>query len=192
MTARTHDLAAITLLSVAFLSRPIQTLTLSTAIVAVVANLIGGITPDIDQPTAPFWRNLPILKFFGRYFDNLVGGHRFLTHSILGLALFGFLAHWLLVFIHPIMPGVDIGLVWWAFMLGMVSHLIMDSFTKEGVPWFLPMPFKIGFPPVRKLRVTTGKKFESFIVFPVLLGFDALLFAANYQQILTIMHRYVV
>jgi LexA-binding, inner membrane-associated putative hydrolase len=112
MTARTHDLAAITALGVIFLIEPSRPLRLSTAIICVIANLIGGITPDIDQPTAPLWRNLPVGRFFGRTFDKLLGGHRFLTHSILGLALFGFAAHWLLIFLHPIMGQINIGLVW--------------------------------------------------------------------------------
>ena len=60
MTARTHDLAAFTALSIIFIAMPTQSFTLATVIVAILANLIGGITPDIDQPTAPFWRNLPV------------------------------------------------------------------------------------------------------------------------------------
>src|SRR5580704_10243231 len=103
MTGRTHDLAAITALGVIVLTQPARTMTLATAIVAVFANLIGGITPDIDQPTAPLWRNLPVGKFFGDIFDKLSGGHRFVTHSLLGLAIFGFAVHWLLLFLRPLL-----------------------------------------------------------------------------------------
>src|SRR5579859_4229935 len=117
MIARTHDLAAITALGAVVIIEPIRTITLATAIIAIFANLIGGITPDIDQPTAPLWKNLPVGKIFGKVFDRLSGGHRFLTHSILGLIIFGFLVHFLLVFLSPIMRNVDIGLVWWAFMI---------------------------------------------------------------------------
>src|SRR5476651_1804457 len=105
MTARTHDLAAITALGALVFFEPLRTFTLATALVAVLANQLGGIVPDIDQPTAPFWRNLPIGGFFGRVIDKTLGGHRFLTHSLLGLALFGFLSHWLLVFLQPILHG---------------------------------------------------------------------------------------
>src|SRR5207302_11510467 len=118
-------LAAITALGVVVLSQPVRTVSLATAIVAIFANLVGGIVPDVDQPTAPFWRNLPVGKYFGWVFGVLTNGHRFLTHSILGLALFGFAAHWLLVVLHPIMSSVNIDLLWWAFMIGMVSHLVM-------------------------------------------------------------------
>lgn len=191
MTGRTHDLAAITTFGIVVLAQPIRTVSLATAIVAVFANLIGGITPDIDQPTAPFWRNLPVGKYFGRIFDKLLGGHRFLTHSLLGLVLFGFLAHWLLVFLQPIMHNVDIDLVWWSFMIGMISHLVMDSFTKEGVPWLLPIPIKFGVPPLKKLRITTGHFAENWLVFPGLLALNATLYFANYHKLLLILHQHL-
>lgn len=184
-------MAAITALGVVILSQPVRTVSLATAIVAVFANLIGGITPDIDQPTAPLWRNLPVGKFFGKIFDKLLGGHRFLTHSILGLALFGYLSHWLLVFLHPIMLPVNNGLVWWAFMIGMVSHLVMDTFTKEGVPWLLPIPIKFGVPPLKDLRITTGKAFETFGVFPLLIVFNAVWYHAHYQQLLNLLRHHI-
>lgn len=189
MTGRTHDLAAVTALFAVYLANPIEPLRLSTVIIAVLANLIGGIAPDIDQPTAPFWRNLPIGNIFGRTFGRLSGGHRFLTHSLLGVGLLGFDAHWLLIFLGPILGHVDTGYVWWAFMIGVGSHLILDTFTKEGVPWLLPIPIKFGIPPIRKLRVTTGKAAEVLLVFPGLILINAYLFASHYQQILEIMRR---
>lgn len=192
MTARTHDLAAITALGVIVLVTPLGTITLSTAVIGVFANLVGGITPDIDQPTAPLWRNLPVGKYLGRIFDTLLGGHRFLSHSILGLALFGLIAHWLLVFFHPVMPRVNIGFVWWAFMIGMLSHLVMDTLTKEGVPWLLPIPVKFGLPPLKTFRITTGKAVENFIVFPLLLVFNAVWYTNHYQQLLELLKHRVV
>jgi inner membrane protein len=192
MTARTHDLAAITALGIVVLVQPLRTVTLATAIIAVFANLVGGITPDIDQPTAPLWRNLPVGGFFGRIFDKLLGGHRFISHSLLGLAIFGFAAHWLLLFLHPIMGSVNIGLVWWAFMIGMLSHLVMDTLTKEGVPWLLPIPVKWGLPPLKAFRITTGKAVETWGVFPALLVFNAGLYYANYHKLLDFIHHHIV
>ena len=192
MTARTHDIAAITSLGVIFVLVPIQAITLSTFIVAIFANLIGGITPDIDQPTAPLWRNLPIGKYLGKIFDKLLGGHRFITHSILGLVLFGFLFHFLLVFLHPIMPSVNIGFVWWAFMIGMFSHLVMDTLTKEGVPWLLPIPIKLGLPPLKEWRITTGSWVETFVVFPIILVFNAIFYSHHYDQLLYLIHNKII
>ena len=192
MTARTHDVAAITALGVVVLVQPLRTVTLATAIVCVFANLIGGITPDIDQPTAPLWRNLPVGKYIGKVFDKFLGGHRFISHSILGLVIFGYLSHLLLMFLHPIMHSVNDGLVWWAFMIGMLSHLVMDTLTKEGVPWLLPIPIKFGFPPLKSLRITTGKAVETLGVFPLLLAFNACWYYLHYHEILALLHHHIV
>ncbi len=190
MTARTHDLAAITALGLtAMILLPAGQLTLSTVLVALLANQIGGIVPDIDQPTAPFWRNLPVGHIFGKVFDTLIGGHRFLSHSLLGVVLFGVLANMLLHFLQPIMPHADVRLVWYAFLVGILSHLIMDTLTKEGVPWLLPLPFKFGIPPLKKFRITTGKRAEIFLIFPALLAVDVWLFASHYGVLLDAVRR---
>jgi inner membrane protein len=188
MTARTHDLAAIGALGIVVLGQPTRTVTLATALLVLLANQIGGITPDIDQPTAPFWRNLPVGGYFGKVIDKMLGGHRFFTHSLIGVALTGFLAYWLLKFLHPIMPHVNIDLVWWAFMIGVASHLIMDTFTKEGVPYLLPIPIKFGFPPIKKLRITTGKWGESLVFVLLLLGIIVLC-ATHYIKLIEVIHH---
>lgn len=191
MTARTHDLAAITALGITAALVALPSVSLSTVLVAILANQIGGIAPDIDQPTAPFWRNLPSGSFFGRIVDKLLGGHRFLSHSLVGLALFALLSNLLLHFLHPIMPHVDIQLVWYAFLIGVVSHLLMDTLTKEGVPWLLPIPIKFGFPPLKALRVTTGKHIETLVVFPGLLVLDIWLCASHYSTLVLFIHQHV-
>ncbi len=192
MTARTHDLAAITALGAIVIFWPPHAVTLSTLLVGLLANQLGGIAPDIDQPTAPLWRNLPSGHFFGRIFGKLVGGHRFISHSIVGLVLFSFLFKLLLAFLHPIMPHVDTQLVWYAFIIGMASHLVMDMLTKEGVPLLLPVPFKFGFPPVRKFRITTGKHVEVLVVFPLLLALNVWLYASHYTEIVNLLHQQLV
>ncbi len=191
MTGRTHDLAAITALGAVVFLEPSRTITLSTALIAILANQIGGIIPDIDQPTAPLWRNLPIGGTIGRGIDKLLGGHRFISHSIIGMAVFGSLAYLLLASLHPSMPHVNAGLVWWAFMIGMLSHLVMDTFTKEGVPWLLPIPVKFGFPPIKDLRVTTGKAVETFVVFPLILLVDIWFCVSHYTYLVTLIHTHI-
>jgi len=188
MKARTHDLAAITALGVIVMAQPENHLTLGTAVAALIANQLGGIAPDIDQPVAPLWRNLPIGNIFGKIAGKMLGGHRFITHSIVGLVLFGLLAKLFLTFIHPIVPTIDIELVWWAFMIGMVSHLIMDSFTKEGVPWLLPIPIKFGIPPIKHWRITTGTWREG-VFFVVLVGFDLWYCTVHYHEIIQLLHQ---
>ncbi|MDN5275883.1 MAG: Membrane protein containing transrane [Candidatus Saccharibacteria bacterium] len=188
MIARTHDLASFTALSAVFFLTVPNGLTLSTVIVALIANIIGGITPDIDQPTAPFWRNLPIGKYFGRAFGMLTGGHRFLTHSFIGVAIAAFLVWNFLRFLSPIIPTVDIFIVWISFLIGVLSHLFMDMFTKEGVPLLLPIPIKFGFPPLKRLRITTGKKLEMYIVIPLLIALNVYLYLLFYGDVVTFLH----
>jgi inner membrane protein len=191
MTGRTHDLAAFTALSVVVVMHPVPEMSLATGIAAVFANLIGGIAPDIDQPTAPFWRNLPIGHYFGRVFDRVLGGHRSVSHSLIGVFLFGFLWEALLKLLHPSFPNVSIDIVWWAFMIGFVSHLVMDSFTRDGVPWLLPIPINFGIPPFRALRVTTGQFAERFVIFPILLIANAYLYYSNYGKIIDVLHHHL-
>jgi inner membrane protein len=188
VTARTHDLAAFTAFGFIAIVQPVRTVSVATALIALIANQLGGIAPDIDQPTAPFWRNLPIGKYLGKGIDKLLGGHRFITHSILGLVLFGFGFRWLLDILHQIIPKMDIHIVWWAFMVGMISHLILDTFTKEGVPWLLPIPIKFGLPPIKRLRITTGKLAEKF-VFLILAAIDIWYCASHYPHLVNIFHH---
>lgn len=188
MTGRTHDMAAFTALGIITLTHPLPHMTLATGLVAVFANLIGGIAPDIDQPTAPFWRNLPVGHYIGRTLDRLLGGHRFLSHSILGIFLFGVAFHYLLQVLTPSFPHLDMQIIWWAFMIGFVSHLIMDTFTTEGVPWLLPIPIKFGVPPLKAFRVPTGGFLEKFIIFPGLILINAYIFYVYYDTVKLLIH----
>ena len=193
MKARTHDMAAALALTGVVLVLPNPpTITLATAIAVVLANQLGGIAPDIDQPTAPFWRNLPIGGFFGRFLTKMLGGHRFITHSLLGVGVVGFLLHHFLIFFHPLFPSIQMEYVWWAFMIGMVSHLIMDSFTKEGVPWLLPIPIKFGFPPLKRLRITTGNWGENLVMLPLLFVGFALICGLYYNDLLAVLREHIV
>ncbi len=189
MTGRTHDLAAFVALTGVVIAWDIPELSLGSAVVAVTANLIGGIAPDLDTPTAPFWRNLPIGGIAGRIFGGVVGGHRSLLHSLVGMLLMGWLLNLLLLFLHPSWPGLQADVVWWAFMIGYLSHLVMDSLTKEGVPWLWPLPAKVGFPPIRRWRVTTGKWAEWVIIFPGLLIAEWALIYSQYEAVRQIFHH---
>jgi uncharacterized metal-binding protein len=108
MVGRTHDMAAFTALTVIVMTQTLPHITLATGITAVFADLIGGITPDIDQPTAPLWKNLPIGKYIGGTFDKFLGGHRFISHSLLGAVIFGFAFHYILHVLKPSFPTLNI------------------------------------------------------------------------------------
>lgn len=180
MTGRTHDLAAFTALNLIVVSQPIPQMSLATAILALSVCFIGGLAPDLDQPTANLWRRLPLGPFFGSLIAPIMGRHRFISHSILGFFIFGIIAKILLNWMSTFVI-VDIDIIWNAFLIGFISHLIADSLTHDGVPWLFPIPVNFGFPPIKALRLKTGGFLEKYVVFPFLLILNFFLFFHNYQ-----------
>lgn len=190
MTGRTHDLAAFTALTYVVATQALEPISLGTALVAFTANMIGGLAPDMDQPTANLWRRIRGGSILGKLISPLIGGHRFLSHSIVGVFIAGFIVEALLNISKNVLV-VDSHIVWWAFMIGFVSHLIMDSFTREGVPWFFPIPIRLGFPPLWFLRMKTGGLVEKSFVFPGLLFLNAYIIYTNYSKILDFVKHYI-
>ncbi len=190
MTGRTHDLAAFAALSYVVATQPLPEMRLSTVLVALSANFIGGLAPDIDQPTADLWNRLPAGGVWGRVFYRFLGGHRFISHSLIGVFLFGFLLDWLLKMASTVVL-VDMNIVWWSFMIGFVSHLFMDMLTHDGVPWLFPIPLHFGIPPFRALRLKTGGFVEKSIVFPLLLFLTVFIYYAYYERFLDILKRFI-
>ncbi|MEN9327193.1 MAG: hypothetical protein RI947_1 [Candidatus Parcubacteria bacterium] len=190
MTGQTHDLAAFTALSYVALTQPLNKMTLATALVALGANLIGGLTPDIDQPTAALWNRIPAGPVISRIFAPILGGHRFISHSLIGVALFGIGTHYALKIVNTVLL-VDMHVVWWAFMIGFVSHLVMDMFTREGVPWLFPIPFYFGIPPLRFMRIKAGGMVEKSIIFPGLMALNGFMYYHYYGKVLEFLRHYV-
>lgn len=191
MTERTHDLAAFTALTYVMATQNIPQMTVATAIVALGANILGGMFPDIDQPTAAFWKRLPTGNVIGRIVTPFLGSHRIISHSIVGLILFGIGLNYFLKLISGILI-VNMDIVWWAFMIGYFSHLVADSFTKEGVPWLFPIPWRIGFPPFRFMRITTGEMIERGVIFPGLLILNGIIIYQNYSTFVQIITKSII
>ena len=190
MMGRTHDLATFTALSYIVATQPAQPITLATGITALLVGIVGGLTPDIDQPTADLWRKLPAGSVISRIFYPFLGGHRYISHSILGILFFGFLSKFVFAKIGQVLL-VDMNIVWSAFMIGYIMHLIMDTLTQEGVPWLFPIPFKFGFPPLRFLRVRTASFMEKSVIFPALLFTNAYIYYRYYAKFLDIIKHYI-
>lgn len=180
MTGRTHDLAGLTTLAWLVSTQPLPGMTLGTALTAVAANTIGSVLPDFDDASADIWDKVPAGSILGKIVDPLFG-HRRISHSLAGLWIAGWITRRLLEWAHGWLV-VDINIVWGALMLGYASHLVMDSLTKEGAPWLFPLPWKIRFPPIKAMRITTGKWVETLVVFPGLLILDAYLVWSNYSK----------
>lgn len=190
MTGRTHDLAAFTALTLVVATTVIPKITLATAMVAFGVNMIGGLAPDIDQPTAHFYRNARGGSILAKIITPLLGGHRYISHSLVGLFIFGFVVNQLLSLSSSVLI-VDHSIVWWSFMIGFISHLVMDLFTEEGIPLFFPIPIKIGFPPLRFLRIKTGGLVEKSFVFPMLLILNIYIFYSHYHTFLNFLKHYI-
>ena len=187
---RTHDLAAFTALSYVVATQPPQLITLATGITSLLACFVGGLTPGIDQPTAALWRRLPAGSIIGRVFHPFLGGHRYISHSLVGILFFSWFSRFLLLRVGQVLL-VDVNFVWSAFMIGYVSHLIMDTFTHEGVPWLFPIPFRFGFPPFKFLRIKAGGTFEKTVVFPGLLFINAYIYYSHYSKFLDLLKNYL-
>ena len=191
MTGRTHDLAAFTALSFVVATQPLpQDITLATAMVAISANFVGGLAPDIDQSTATLWGRLRGGRIWGRLFAPLLGGHRFISHSIIGIFLFGYGAKFILQMMSGVLI-VDMDIVWWSFMIGFISHLVMDTISRDGVPWLFPIPIRLGFPPFRFLRMKTGGFLEKTAIFPGLIIINIWIYYTYYNRFLEIIKWYI-
>lgn len=167
MTQRTHDLAAAAFVSFRFLAFPPPVpLNWETILGIGVATLIGAAIPDIDNVASKAWR-----YNFTSWEDDItrhsLSGHRNLSHSFLGGFLFILVVIWILNTVK--LPNLEIMPVLEAFGLGYLSHLVTDSLTRDGVPWFYPIDIHLGFPPFKKLRPKTGGFIEKAVIFPLLL-----------------------
>jgi inner membrane protein len=190
MTGRTHDLTAFTALNLAFLYLPLTPMSLATAVVSLGAGLLGGLAPDLDQSTATLWYRLPAGSIIGRLISPILGSHRMISHSLLGV----YLAGWLMkVFLNGIsnILLVDMNIVWASFMIGLLSHLLVDMLSREGVPWLFPIPLNIGFPPFRFMRLKTGGIMEKSFIFPGLMLLNGYLIYENYGKYLEFIKGYL-
>jgi inner membrane protein len=188
MTGRTHDLAAFTALVAVFVLIPeAPKMTVVTAITAFGANFVGGLFPDIDQKNSDFWDNFRLGPFVAKIMCPLFGGHRNFSHSLLGMLLIGFLSKALLYFgLRFLTFSIDPLLVWYAFMIGVISHVIMDMPTKAGVPLLWPLKLKVGIPPFRALRFESGTFIENWIVFPGLVILTGYLLFTHQERVLSL------
>lgn len=190
MTGRTHDVAAFTALVIIFVLLPeIPSMTLATAVTAFGANFIGGLFPDIDQSTSDLWDNFRLGPVVKKIIVPRLGGHRNLSHSLLGFVIIGFLLDKLFILVSDIVL-IDFDIVWWSFMIGVISHLFTDSMTKAVIPIFWPFKFTLGVPPIKRLRMKGGGFTENFIIFPGLFILSGYLLYMNQEKVLELFRMF--
>lgn len=165
MTSRTHNAIALASLVTVSAFYPPVSINLSTLVGVIIANNIGGLIPDMDTGGNYLWGLLPQGKTLGKFLRKIFYKHRTITHSLLGL----FLIYSFFDFLLPKIFNttfVDTNLILGSLMIGFVSHLFADSFTEEGIPLLFPLRIPFGIPPIRKIRIKTGRWFENLIIFP--------------------------
>ncbi|MBN1168673.1 metal-dependent hydrolase [Candidatus Woesebacteria bacterium] len=165
MTSRTHDAIAFTSLTTIAALNPPESINLMTLVGGFVAADVGSLLPDMDQAGNDLWDILPAGEFLGKVFRRIFYKHRTLTHSFLGVFLIYTFFSWLLFKIFD--PSfLDPGILLTSLMIGYVSHLLADCFTKEGLPLLFPFKWSFGIPPFERLRIKTGGKLEKYVLYP--------------------------
>ncbi|MCX6726345.1 MAG: metal-dependent hydrolase [Candidatus Shapirobacteria bacterium] len=167
MISRTHEAGAVAALLAIVVYHTPQGLTAQTVIIALIANTIGALLPDIDQASNRLWDLLPGGNFTGKVLRNVFLGHRTLSHSILGILLVYEGSVWLISQLFN-NNFVNVEVIIFALLIGYGSHLFLDGLTEEGLPLLWPIKWKFGFPPWKFLRIKTGHWVENWVVFPLL------------------------
>lgn len=91
--------------------------------------VLGALLPDIDHPASKLGRYFKSLRWFAK--------HRGFYHSFFAAVLFTILIHLANESIgYPTHYAI-------AFLLGFVSHLVLDAWTKEGIQPFFPVTIRI-------------------------------------------------
>jgi len=155
MQYKTHIIGGIGLFGL-FLSVVGIFYSLSELFLGVIFVLVGSLFPDIDYHKSKL----------GKYFFYLNYGvkHRGFLHSFFGLIfivlLFLFLTQYTAV---PLIVLI-------AFLLGFVSHMLLDALTKKGIRPFYPFKFRIRGP------FRTGKIEENLLLGLLLVGIVLLMY----------------
>lgn len=92
MLGRTHQVIGIASASFWYLSSTEPLYNPATLSAVVITASIGSLLPDLDKSTADIWKKIPYGKIFGKIVDPFIA-HRSFSHSILGMAFFGWLIY---------------------------------------------------------------------------------------------------
>ena len=168
MTGKTHQVLGLVAASATYFALHSPTpLTWTIAGTVITGAFFGSLFPDIDQPSSNFWESIPLGNLGRIIVPKTLGGHRNLSHSLLGI----FLAFLLIQAASSFLLSSNIPhqILIESFMAGFLAHLAADSITVLGIPLFWPFGNQLGFPPhpFQGARIVTGKWFENFVVFPL-------------------------
>lgn len=121
MIARTH--LAFGFLIALLISPLIHVSSITNKLIFISLTLISSILPDIDQPNSKISRNIPIIS----QIVSILSKHRGIFHSL----FIAFLISAAIFFLISPLFGI-------AILIGYLSHLLIDGFTKTGVNFLHP------------------------------------------------------
>jgi len=138
------------------------------------AAVVAAWLPDLDNPRSRLGNGLsrmknPLLNSVTRPLSWAMRavsftlfrtvGHRTLTHSLLGLALFVLISSPL----SPFVPGL-----FFALIVGFASHLIADALNTSGVPLLWPLDWRLRLLPGGGIKSGGAAEFvAAFLAFAV-------------------------
>jgi inner membrane protein len=168
MVGKSHQMVGfVTVYSYAVLTQTPH-LNTQTLIAAALCITLGSLTPDLDSQENKLYTLVPFAqRLFAEVGERAFGKHRSISHSVIGVAIAWYVSHWL-IFMIPEANGFNLQALWYAYIFSLISHLVADAVTKDGIPLLWPIKFRFGFPPFAFLRMKTGGWFEIFIVRSVL------------------------
>ncbi|MDQ3239729.1 MAG: metal-dependent hydrolase [bacterium] len=171
MVGKSHQLVGFVSVYTVAILLPVGHLNTQTIIACVLCITVGSLASDLDSQENKLYTLIPIgQKIFAEVGERAFGRHRSISHSALGVVIFGYLTHWL-IYMIPKENGIPHELLWGSFMISFVSHLVADALTRDGIPLLWPIKWRFGFPPLKFLRMKTGGWFELYVVRSLLLLF---------------------
>lgn len=175
MVGKTHQLVGFTAVYSLAVFTNIGHLNTQTLIASILLITLGSLTPDLDSQENKLYTLIPFgQKIVAEIGERAFGKHRSISHSLIGIGIFGFLSHFLIYKI-PSANGFNLNALWYSYFVSLLAHLVADAVTKEGIPLLWPIPWKFGFPPFKFLRMKTGGFIETFFVRLLLVSFIILL-----------------
>lgn len=123
--------------------------------------VLGALIPDLDHTKSTIGKFFPpIAKWLEEKY-----GHRTVTHSIWGWAVFTLVLGIVLILLHFLgFKAWSSGLINWrwiaAFSIGYLSHLLIDMVNTRGVPLLWPEKIRFVIFKNPKYRIESGAKLE--------------------------------
>ena len=116
---------------------------------------LGSLLCDIDMKGSYISKRFPIIyKLFGKRFK-----HRWFTHSLLFIGVIAFLGDMVIVSSDN---NVVFTCIFSGILAGVISHIILDLITKEGVELFYPISINFSILPI-KTSSKTEKNINKFL-----------------------------